>query len=91
MDYKYEKENNRIAVYDEENTLAGEMTYQPKDGYWVADHTFVNPAFRGQGIAQQLMAKMAESARAEKVKIEPLCSFAVKMMDTDESLADLKR
>lgn len=90
IDYKYEKDNGRVAAYDGDE-LAGRMTYVDNGDYWIVDHTLVDPKYRGRGIAQELMANIATAARDAEVKIEPVCSFAVKMMQEDESLADLKR
>ena len=42
----------------------------------IIDHTFVDPAYRGQGLAEKLVPKGVEKARAEKKTIIPLCPFA---------------
>ena len=41
----------------------------------IADHTFVPPALRGQGLAQALMAALRDDARAQGFTIVPLCPF----------------
>jgi hypothetical protein len=38
-------------------------------------HTFVDPALRGRGVAQALVARTLELARQEGVKIIPTCPF----------------
>lgn len=51
----------------------------------VVNHTFVDPALRGQSIAGKLLAKVVEMAREENLKIVPSCSYAVaKLTRTDE-------
>jgi len=42
----------------------------------VIDHTEVPDAFRGQGVGLALVARAVADARAEGVKITPLCPFA---------------
>jgi predicted GNAT family acetyltransferase len=41
----------------------------------IADHTGVPDAWRGQGVAQALVERLVADARAEGVKIVPLCPF----------------
>lgn len=51
----------------------------------VVNHTFVDPELRGQSIANKLLDKVVEMARAENLKIVPSCSYAVaKLTRTDE-------
>ena len=42
----------------------------------IIDHTGVPDAFRGQGVGVALVARAVADARAEGVKITPLCPFA---------------
>lgn len=72
------EENKRFALYDEE-TEVGEITWQEAPGdVLVVDHTFVDSKYRGQQLAQKLLAAVVEKARNEDKKILPVCSFAVK-------------
>ncbi|WP_102108699.1 GNAT family N-acetyltransferase [Oceaniglobus roseus] len=41
----------------------------------IADHTGVPDAFRGRGVGQALVERLVADARAEGVKIVPLCPF----------------
>jgi predicted GNAT family acetyltransferase len=41
----------------------------------IADHTGVPDAWRGQGVGERLAQRLAEDARANGVKIVPLCPF----------------
>lgn len=41
----------------------------------IADHTGVPDAFRGTGAGKALFLRLVEDARAEGVKIVPLCPF----------------
>jgi predicted GNAT family acetyltransferase len=53
-----------------------ELTYSIASPHLIiADHTGVPDAFRGQGIGQKLVERLIADARAEGVKIVPLCPF----------------
>lgn len=41
----------------------------------IADHTGVPDAFRGQGVGNALVERLVADARADGVKIVPLCPF----------------
>lgn len=41
----------------------------------VADHTFVPPDFRGQGVAERMAERLVADARAAGTRITPTCWF----------------
>ena len=54
----------------------GELTYSRANEHLIiADHTEVPDALRGKGIGLALATRMVEDARAEGVKIIPLCPY----------------
>ena len=55
----------------------------------IIDHTFVDPAYRGQGLAEKLVEKGVEKARAEKKTIIPLCPFAKKEFERKPEYSDV--
>jgi predicted GNAT family acetyltransferase len=55
---------------------AGELTYSRANPHLIiADHTDVPDALRGRGIGVALATRLVEDARAEDVKIIPLCPY----------------
>jgi uncharacterized protein len=53
MGYQFEEEAGRIVVKDKEGTEAGELTFTREgDDVIIIDHTGVEPAHRGQGLAE---------------------------------------
>lgn len=40
-------------------------------------HTFVHPDLRGRGIAELLLKRLTEYARAHGATVKPICSYAV--------------
>lgn len=58
------------------NGLEAELTYSiASPQLIIADHTGVPDEWRGGGVGRALVAKLVEDARAEGVKIMPLCPF----------------
>ncbi|MBC2722482.1 MAG: N-acetyltransferase, partial [Desulfosporosinus sp.] len=62
MNWNYE--NGRIYSTDEKGELMCETTFVRKENGEVnIDHTYVNPILRGQGVAGEMMAVVAEYFR----------------------------
>ncbi len=49
--------------------------YQRSDDVLRLTHTHVHPSLQGRGIASALAAAAVELARAEGLKIDPVCSY----------------
>lgn len=84
----YEEQNLRTAAYDGD-TLAGQCTYVVRNGAWDLEHTIVDPAYGGQGLAGKLVHELAQKAREKGVKIVPTCSYALKTFDKNAEYADV--
>lgn len=84
----HEAENKRSAAYDGEKNV-GECTYSESPEIWIIDHTFVDDAYGGQGIAGKLVTEVVERAREKGVKIIPLCPFAKKEFDRKPEYGDV--
>ena len=76
--FKFVKSEDRSVALDENGKEVGECTITVNRGYWSIDHTYVNPNNRGQGIAQGLLQAIVEEAKKSGVKLQPVCSYAVK-------------
>jgi predicted GNAT family acetyltransferase len=50
--------------------------YHKRDGAIVVPHVETDPAHRGHGMADRLMAGVLADLRASNLKIVPLCPFA---------------
>ena len=78
MNLNYIIESHRIHVEDKNGKLIVEATFPLyKDGVVVVDHTYVDPALRGQGIAGELMQKVCEKVEADGMKMVATCPYAV--------------
>ncbi|MCV0441120.1 MAG: N-acetyltransferase [Hydrogenophaga sp.] len=78
--FELQREGRRIA----------EMTYhRTSPSLVVVDHTFVDPALRGQGVARQLQDAMVAWARDTGNKVVPVCSYVKARFDQDASIRDV--
>ncbi|MDG4945824.1 N-acetyltransferase [Weeksellaceae bacterium KMM 9713] len=90
---KIELEDNgkkgRFVIY-EDGVEAGEMTFTwAGEDKFIIDHTGVDEKFGGKGYAKQLVMAGVEFAREKGVKVIPLCPYAKKRFDQDESIGDV--
>ena len=84
----FEPELNRSAAYID-GVHAGECEFTVEGNIWSIIHTGVDPAFGGRGIAKMLVLKVIEEARRQNVRIEPVCSYAKRMMEGKEEFSDV--
>lgn len=85
----FEKENCRSAVYDGEVCI-GVCDYKEQGATWVLDHTAVDPAYGGQGIAGKLVEETIKQARVLGKKIVPVCSFVKKELERKAEYRDME-
>ncbi|MFT3680578.1 MAG: GNAT family N-acetyltransferase [Ferruginibacter sp.] len=77
-------------IQEGDQTLA-EMTYtMAGDSIMIIDHTEVSDALGGKGVGLKLVNKGVDYARANGLKIIPLCPFAKSVFDKKkEAFADV--
>lgn len=67
-----------------------EMTYsRAGTARIIIDHTSVPDALRGKGAGQALVKRAVEDARAEGIRIIPLCPFAKAQIDKHPDWQDV--
>jgi uncharacterized protein len=77
-------------VIEKDNERLAEMTYSKAgDRRIIIDHTEVSDALRGQGAGKQLVMKAVEYARANGIKILPLCPFARAVFEKTPEIVDV--
>ncbi|AFK59682.1 acetyltransferase [Enterococcus faecium DO] len=77
--YGNQRRKNRLALFNDEQQEIGEMTWSDAGpDIMIIDHTFVDPAYRGQKLAEKLVYTGVELARRDGKKIIPLCPYAKK-------------
>lgn len=67
-----------------------ELTWRANGPVRIADHTYVPPALRGQGIAMQLVEALVADARAQDFTIEPRCSYVEAAFRRHPEWADVR-
>lgn len=85
----FEEKNNRAAAYDD-GKFIGESTFSPSNNLWIIDHTYVEDAYTGQGIAKKLVETIVSEARTRQMKIIPLCPFAKREFDRRADYSDVR-
>ncbi|MCO6560958.1 MAG: N-acetyltransferase [Gilliamella sp.] len=81
MTLHFLEDNDRFYACDANNKEIAEMTFTRvgKDKATI-NHTYVDSAYRGQGIADNLLDRVVEKLQQEKREIIPICSFAIKKL-----------
>jgi predicted GNAT family acetyltransferase len=57
------------------------LEYQRRPGSIALIHTEVPPALRGRGLADQLARAALDQARAQGLKVVPICPFVKKFLE----------
>lgn len=80
MSLLYLEASNRFYVSKDNQEIA-EMTFtRIGENQATIDHTYIDPNYRGQGIADKLLNLVVKTLQQENREIIPLCSFAVKKL-----------
>ncbi len=79
------RHNPELSRYElEVDGLLAFADYQRSGHRLVIPHVEADPALRGQGAAGRLMQRVAQSARAEGMRITPLCSYAAAWLQRND-------
>ena len=91
MTEEFVKNGNGFQKLDDNGNVVAEITYAPKDDNVVyANHTFVDPSLRGQGVAERMLDHMVAELKKEGKKIIPQCSYVVAQFERKpEKYADV--
>jgi uncharacterized protein len=87
----HQEQDGRGGFFIERNgRRIGELTYRRSAAAHVTiDHTEVDPALRGQGLARRLLDAAVAWARQTGTRITPRCSYAVVQFARDKSIGDV--
>lgn len=87
MEVLHDKSDKMFYMLDGDRNIFAEMYYSYLDsGKIKITHSWVDPEHRGQDLGKILMDSLASFAREENLKIIPVCSFAVYMVEKFDSL-----
>jgi predicted GNAT family acetyltransferase len=82
-----QRESRSIAL--NEGNIIGYCQYKEENNIWSITHTVVKQEFGGRGIAKRLVIAVIEEARKQNKKINPICSYAKKMMESSDEYKDV--
>lgn len=69
---------------------AGEMTYTwAGTDKFIIDHTGVEESYNGMGVGKNLLLAVVDYARANHIKVIPLCPFAKATFNKNPNLQDV--
>lgn len=87
----HERSGHRGAfVWIEAGRRLAELTYTVAGDRVILDHTQVDDALRGRGAGKALVEAAVAWARAENVRLLPLCPFARSVFDKTPEFADVR-
>lgn len=88
MDVKHGSKSFYIG--ESEDAPLAEMGYvNSGEKLIIIDHTTVPDSLSGQGVGKKLLKELVDWARAENLKIMPLCPFAKVQMEKNEEYQDM--
>ncbi|MDQ0508435.1 Acetyltransferase (GNAT) family [Aedoeadaptatus ivorii] len=88
MDIRFDESAHRAYALDGDKEI-GESTYSPSEKYWIIDHTEVDKAYGGQGIAKKLVDAVVDAARERGTKIMATCPYALKLFQSSDAYDDV--
>ena len=81
------RESRSVALFNDD--IIGYCQYKEENNVWSITHTVVKQEFGGRGIAKRLVLAVIEGARNNNKKINPICSYAKKMMESSDEYNDV--
>ncbi|WP_455515785.1 GNAT family N-acetyltransferase [Porphyromonas sp.] len=84
----YKGSEGRVSLSENDKEL-GYLTFRllPKQAIAIAEHTVVDPAHQGKGIAGRLAAAFFEHCREQQLLVHPTCSYIVAYMQRHPELS----
>ena len=81
------RESRSVALFNDD--IIGYCQYKEENNVWSITHTVVKQEFGGRGIAKRLVHAVIDAARKNNKKINPICSYAKKMMESSSEYKDV--
>lgn len=72
-----------------DGAVAGYADRTVRDGVMVLPHTVVDPRFRGRGLAARLVRRALDDARAQGLRVSPLCWYVAEYVQAHPEDQDL--
>lgn len=78
---QYRIDGQRIVAFDDQEPFGGEISFPSVAGVdhrVVVERVFVNPRYRGQGIAAELVKRFVDYATKQQYTVKLMCPYAIK-------------
>ncbi|WP_071705321.1 GNAT family N-acetyltransferase [Murdochiella vaginalis] len=83
MEIRKKENDHRFVLYDGEKEI-GHLSYDVEEnGDWIAEHTVVDEAYGGRGLAKKLVNALIEEAKRQEIHVRPVCSYVKKIFAAD--------
>ena len=87
---RFQRDGERTWVKDEDGTLIGYIDHpEVRPGVVNFEHTIVEEAYSGRGIAGELTKTVAEHLRKDGIKAELSCSYSIRWFAKHPEYADV--
>lgn len=88
---KIVKKDQAFIAYNDNDVQIGEAITAPteNEGVVAATSAYVDPEYRSEGIAGQLVDALAEDARQQNYLVYPVCPYVVKKFDRETKYRDI--
>jgi predicted GNAT family acetyltransferase len=82
--------NKGMFYVGQDGAILAEMVYNmPSPDKMVIEHTEVDDSLAGKGVGKQLVGTAVEYARANGIKIVPMCPFAKSVLEKVKDWQDV--
>lgn len=88
IDIKFLDSQHRSVAYNGDKEV-GECTFIADNNKWIINHTGVISEYEGKGIARKLLLEIVNQARKKGIKIQPVCSYAQRVLVEKEEYKDV--
>jgi Predicted acetyltransferase len=86
MNFKYE--NEVLTLLDDDKVL-GTINYKIEGDIYTILRVYVLPIYQGKGYGKTLLEEVVRYSKANKLKIKPVCSYAVVYFEKHSEYNDL--
>lgn len=83
MEIQKDKNQHRFVLYDGTKEIDS-LYYRPEaNGDWIAEHTVVDKAYEGRGLAKKLVDTLILEAQEKGIRVQPACSYVEKVFSAE--------
>ncbi|MEY8441767.1 GNAT family N-acetyltransferase [Lactobacillaceae bacterium 24-114] len=89
---KYTIKKDRITLTDDGDILVGEISFPAIEGFpnrVVLERVFVNPDYRGQHLAADLVKRFVDYATDHQLVVKLMCPYAIKQFKLHSEYQEL--